>query len=153
MIRDDSSVFLTAKVHVGPYHSDIYQWLKQRQEENKLRIPEIADKAIHEIISGEAGCYKMFGDAAEENTGYLKAGLDNIELEELSETPDSKISINLMRSVVRLVEQSALELGLQLDADQRARTYAAAYNYAINTNATVDTLDPAGILAAIDAVR
>lgn len=68
----------------------------------------------------------------------------------LPQEQTTPLSTHLMRSVIQCVDTTALEEGIHLDTDQRARVYTAIYRHAQRAGVTADQLDSNSIVTALE---
>ena len=138
----------------GQYSEGIYKYLSTKLESNKFYAPKLSDEVIEQISSGYLGTFALFGD--ESVSGLLnhqsQATLVLDQLPAVVVSPKNTVDSHLMQGVIRLIEQSIIESKLELTADTRAKVITAAYNYAVRTQASANSLDPHGILAILDSI-
>ena len=118
---------------------------------------QLSSDQLGELVRGEAGPFSIFGNNKIPGLLTVWRPLSVIELErklqsiaEMQQPAQGEISRTLMRVVIEMVENTALEEGIVLDAEAKARVYTAQYRAAARAGLDWKDLDRNNIRSLLD---
>ncbi|WP_120510942.1 transcriptional regulator [Photobacterium salinisoli] len=147
------------EVLVGPGSKELAAVLRNFPHREQIKIPLLSPEDEESIATGQVGTYRLFDseDALLANHRPAKdSDLQFYSPETAGTTKpadDEPVKLDLMRTIVALVEDCAIELGENLNSDQKSRVITAVYRQADRLGLQPEDLTAENIRTAIDVVR
>lgn len=147
------------EVLVGPGSEELAAELRNFPNREQIKIPLLSPEDEEAIATGQVGTYRLFDSEDALLANHRPAKESDLQFYSAETTSTAKsvddepVKLDLMRAVVKLVEDCANELGENLNTDQKSRVITAVYRQADRLGLTADQLTPESIRTAIDVVR
>ncbi|UTV30878.1 helix-turn-helix domain containing protein [Photobacterium atrarenae] len=147
------------EILVGPGSEELAAELRNFPNREQIKIPLLSPEDEEAIATGQVGTYRLFDSEDALLANHRPAKDSDLQFYSTETTSTAKpvddetVKLDLMRAVVKLVEDCANELGENLNSDQKSRVITAVYRQADRLGLTAEDLTPDSIRTAIDVVR
>ncbi len=130
--------------------------LNRLKNETDIRAVELPPALFDHLKNGHMGAFLCLGDT-QTGTGvfmqYPQIALDTVQANGAGKRSGQMTDIHLMRSVLELVDETIIDSGEKITANERAKIVASIYNSALKMETSPQALEKGRVVDLLDFLK